>query len=185
MPITYPHPDNLSTSGQPIHMGPGVFLARSPSRRSRGFCTTRRRSAACHRRVGAPCGAIPPNQPRASHDARGAGAQNADHLAEKCWKCTDIGEVVCTLGAAAPGMACCPCVNPLFRALTCAFDWSTRSTAECWGSCLRPAQPLISLTCCAGASTAGECWSFLADRRPHRWTPSGKRTAAAGGSHTR
>ena len=35
------------------------------------------------------------------------GAQNADHLAEKCLKYTDIGEVVCTLGAAALGMACC------------------------------------------------------------------------------
>ena len=47
-----------------------------------GFCTTRSCSGACHRRVGSPCSAIPPNQPCASHDARGAGAQNADHLAE-------------------------------------------------------------------------------------------------------
>ena len=42
-------------------------------------------------------------------------------------------------GAAAPGMACCSHVSPLVRALTCAGDWSTRSTAECWRSYLRPA----------------------------------------------
>ena len=37
----------------------------------------------------------------------------------------------------------------------------------------------------ADAPKPGERWRFSADRRPHRWTPSGNRTAAAGGSPTR
>lgn len=67
------------------------------------------------------------------------GRANADHLAEKRWKYTNIGEVVCTFSAAAAGMACCSHVSPLVRALTCAGDWSTRSHAECWRSYLRSA----------------------------------------------
>ena len=42
-------------------MGSGVVLAHSPRRRSWGFCTTRSCAAACHRRVGPSCSAIPPN----------------------------------------------------------------------------------------------------------------------------
>ena len=108
---------------------------RSPRRRSWGFGSTRSWLSACR----AASGAIPPDQPRASHDAHGAGAQNADHLAEKCWKCTDIGEVVCTLGAAVLGMAYCSHVNPLFRALTSAIGGSTCNDAERWESCRCPA----------------------------------------------
>ena len=61
---------------------------------------------------------FPPNQPCATHDARGAGAQNADHLAEKCLKCTDIGEVVCTLGESVAVIACCLHMNPILRVVT-------------------------------------------------------------------
>lgn len=46
--------------------------------------------------------AIPPDQRCASHDSRGAGAQVADHFAEKCWKCAGIGEVACALGELLP-----------------------------------------------------------------------------------
>ena len=61
--IGYCDRDRLSASGQPIRMGPGVVLARSLRRRSWGFCTTRSCAAACHRRVGPSCSAIPPDQP--------------------------------------------------------------------------------------------------------------------------
>lgn len=46
--------------------------------------------------------AISPDQRCASHDSRGAGAQVADHFAEKCWKCAGIGEVACPLGELLP-----------------------------------------------------------------------------------
>ena len=36
MPITYPHQDNLSASGQPIRIGPDLVLARSAHRQG-GF----------------------------------------------------------------------------------------------------------------------------------------------------
>ena len=58
MPITYPHQDNLSASGQPIRIGPDLFLARSAHRQG-GFCAMRSPLEAFRRRVGALDGVIP------------------------------------------------------------------------------------------------------------------------------
>ena len=49
----------------------------------RGFCTTRSPLAACRRRVGPPCSAIPPDWRRRGRGLRCWGAQTADHLGEK------------------------------------------------------------------------------------------------------
>lgn len=123
--IGYCDRDTLSASGQPIRMGPGVVLARSLRRRSWGCCTTRSCAAACHRRVGSSCSAIPPPINRVhSHDSQGL-ATKLQTTAVKdvenrlLWaRWSAFWGKPCLVWLLFAREAAIPCANPMGRALT-------------------------------------------------------------------
>ena len=72
-------------------------LQRAPHWWRWGFCTTRSLLAACRRRVGPPCSAIPPDCWRRGRGSRRCGRQSADPLGENSQITTVVAEWVCVL----------------------------------------------------------------------------------------
>ena len=106
-------------------------LQRAPHWWRWGFCTTRSLLAACRRRVGPPCSAIPPDWWRRGRGSRRCGRQSADPLGENSQITTVVAEWVCVLGATMSGMVCWSHVNPLLRAVT--RDTARKPAIECVG----------------------------------------------------
>ena len=110
------------TEAGPRHRGQALRAATPTSALQTGgrwgFCTTRSLRAACRRRVGPSCSAIPPVWWRRGRRLRWYGRRSADPLGEKSPKPTVLAEWVCVLADVVSVVARWSHVNPLLRAAT-------------------------------------------------------------------